>query len=79
MYPILEILFLVLLIVLAMIVARVKDLLSATIILSGYSLIMSILWVLLSAPDIAITEAAIGAGITTILFIIAINKTRRME
>jgi energy-converting hydrogenase B subunit D len=70
---------LVFLIVCSIAVARTKDLLSAAIIFSAYSLVMAILWMLLSAPDIAITEAAIGCGITTILFIAAISKTRRME
>ena len=79
MFPFFQFLLLVFLIVCAMVVARTKDLLSAAIIFSAYSLIMAILWMLLSAPDIAITEAAIGSGITTILFIVAINKTRRME
>ncbi len=79
MFPFFQFLLLVFLIVCAMVVARTKDLLSATIIFSAYSLIMAILWMLLSAPDIAITEAAIGSGITTILFIVAISKTRRME
>lgn len=79
MFPVFQFLLLVFLIVCAMVVARTKDLLSATIIFSAYSLIMAILWMLLSAPDIAITEAAIGSGITTILFIVTISKTRRME
>lgn len=79
MFPFFQFLLLVFLIVCAMVVARTKDLLSATIIFSAYSLIMAILWMLLSAPDIAITEAAIGSGITTILFIVTISKTRRME
>jgi len=67
------------LIICSIAVARTKDLLGAAIIFSAYSLIMAILWMLLSAPDIAITEAAIGSGITTILFIAAISRTRRME
>jgi len=33
----------------------------------------------LSAPDLALTEAAVGAGITTVLFIVAISKTTRRE
>jgi uncharacterized MnhB-related membrane protein len=67
------------LIICAMFAARIRDLLSASIIFSAYSLIMAILWMILGAPDIAITEAAIGAGVTTILFVVAISKTRRME
>jgi energy-converting hydrogenase B subunit D len=79
MFPFLNFALLLFLIVCAMVAARIRDLLSASIIFSAYSLIMAILWMLLGAPDIAITEAAIGAGITTLLFVVAISKTRRME
>ncbi len=41
-----------------------------------YSLLMAILWEQLNAPDLAITEAALGAGITTVLFVLAIRKVR---
>jgi uncharacterized MnhB-related membrane protein len=39
-----------------------------------YSLLMAILWQQLNAPDLAITEAAVGAGITTILFVLTVRK-----
>jgi energy-converting hydrogenase B subunit D len=67
------------LIVCALAVERTDDLLGAIIIFAAYSLIMAILWLLLAAPDIALTEAAIGAGVTTILFLTVISRTRRME
>jgi len=67
------------LIVCALAVERTDDLLGAVIIFAAYSLIMAILWLLLAAPDIALTEAAIGAGVTTILFLTVISRTRRME
>ena len=57
-------------------VSYVKDLLGAVIIFTVYSLIMAMLWQQLNAPDLAITEAAVGAGITTILFIITLNRVR---
>jgi len=60
-------------------VERTKDLLGAVIIFSAYSLVMAVLWLLLRAPDVAMTEAAIGAGVTTILFVGVISRTRRME
>ncbi len=56
-----------------------RDLLAAIVIFSGYSLIMAALWTNLRAPDIALTEAAVGAGITPILFIAAISKIGRHE
>jgi len=63
----------------AIAVERTKDLLGAVIIFAAYSLVMAVLWLLLRAPDVAMTEAAVGAGVTTILFIGVISRTRRME
>ena len=40
---------------------------------------MSVLWLVLKTPDVALTEAAIGAGVTTILFIAVISRTERYE
>jgi uncharacterized MnhB-related membrane protein len=76
---ILELLLLLYLVVCAIEVMRTDDLLSAVIIFSSYSLVMAIVWQQLNAPDIAITEAAVGAGITTMLFVAAISKTSRWE
>ena len=72
-------LLLIFLVVCALAVARTRDLLGAVIIFASYSLIMAIVWQQLEAPDVAITEAAIGAGVTSLLFIVVISKTRRME
>ncbi|RMF90019.1 MAG: DUF4040 domain-containing protein [Methanobacteriota archaeon] len=76
---ILDLLLLLFLVVCAIEVMRTRDLLSAVIIFSSYSLVMAIVWQQLNAPDIAITEAAVGAGITTMLFVAAISKTSRWE
>lgn len=75
----LDIILLLFLIATALAVVVTKDLLAAAIIFSGYSLIMAIVWQQLSAPDLALTEAAVGAGVTTVLFIVAISKTVRRE
>lgn len=48
-------------------------LITTVVIFMGYSLIMSVLWMMLQAPDLAITEAAVGAGITTVLFFMALR------
>ncbi|HBA84634.1 MAG TPA: hypothetical protein DCZ95_11115 [Verrucomicrobia bacterium] len=56
-----------------------KDLLSAAIALAAFSLLLSIEFYLLQAPDVAIAEAGIGAGLTTAIFIIAIRGTKRFE
>ena len=51
-----------------------KNLLVSIIIFLYYSLIMSIIWMILASPDLAITEAAVGAGITSILFFVTLKK-----
>lgn len=55
----------------------VKDLLSATILMGAFSFFMCLLWVEMGAVDVAFTEASVGAGVTTILFVIAVFKTER--
>jgi uncharacterized MnhB-related membrane protein len=67
------------LIICALAVQHTDDLVGSIIIFAAYSLIMAVLWLLLAAPDIAMTESAIGAGVTTILFLVVISRTRRME
>jgi uncharacterized MnhB-related membrane protein len=59
--------------------ARTKNLLGAVIIFMVYSLMMAILWQRMNAPDLAITEAAVGAGITSILFIVTLRKIKGMK
>ena len=60
----------------AVVVSAIKSLLGAIIVFMVYSLIMTILWQQLNAPDLAITEAAVGAGITTILFILTLKRVK---
>lgn len=79
MTELLQYLLMLFLVVCAVAVARIRDLLAAVIIFAAYSLVMAILWQLLASPDIAITEAALGAGVTTLLLLAAISKTRREE
>ncbi|QZY55285.1 hydrogenase subunit MbhD domain-containing protein [Crassaminicella profunda] len=71
-----SIVMLLFLIIAAISVSVVKDLLGTIIIFTVYSLIMAILWQQLNAPDLAITEAAVGAGITTLLFVLTLKKIR---
>lgn len=66
------------LIVCAISVTFSKNLLNSIIIFMSYSLIMSIIWILLESPDLAITEAAVGAGITSILFFVTLKKIHAM-
>ena len=69
-----RILLLVLLIVCAVAVNLTKNLMQAVIIFMSYSSLMCILWVLMESPDLAITEAAVGAGISGTLFLMTIKK-----
>jgi energy-converting hydrogenase B subunit D len=74
-----DITMLLLLIACALAVIQTKDLLGAVVIFSTYSLIMCLIWQHRGAPDVAMTEAAVGAGVTTALFLVAISKTVRKE
>lgn len=69
-----EILLLCCLIACAVSVCFIKDLLASIIVFMSYSLIMAVIWVLLQSPDLAITEAAVGAGVTSILFFVTLKK-----
>ena len=66
------------LIVCAIAVSVSRNLLNAIAIFMSYSLIMSVIWLLLESPDLAITEAAVGAGVTSILFFITLKKIHAM-
>ena len=62
------------LIVCAISVSFSKNLLNSILIFMSYSLIMSVIWIILESPDLAITEAAVGAGVTSILFFVTLKK-----
>lgn len=68
------IILLIFLIVCAISVSLSKNLLNSVLIFMSYSLIMSIIWVLLESPDLAITEAAVGAGVTSLLFFATLKR-----
>ena len=57
----------------------VRDLLASVILLAAFSLFMCLLWVEMGAVDVAFTEAAVGAGITTVLFVVTVFKTERVS
>jgi uncharacterized MnhB-related membrane protein len=68
-------LLLFLLLLLAVLALAFKNLLSSVILLGVFSLNCALLFFLLDAPDLAIAEAAIGAGLATALFVQAVRKT----
>jgi energy-converting hydrogenase B subunit D len=79
MIELLNILLLLFLIICAIGVAYIRDLLSAVILFSAFGLVMAIIWQQLSAPDVAMVEAALGTGVASLLMIAAISKTKRTE
>ena len=56
-----------------------KNLMTSLIIYMAYSVVMSIIWSMLQAPDLAITEAAVGAGISSILLFITLRKIKDLQ
>ena len=74
-----EIMLLLFLIACAIAVSFTKRIISAVVIFMSYSIIMSILWILLESPDLALTEAAVGAGVTSVLFFLTLKRINTME
>ncbi len=67
------------LVVCAIGVSCAKSLLVSVVIFMSYSLVMSIIWIFLESPDLAITEAAVGAGVTSVLFFVTLRKINAVE
>lgn len=74
-----NILILALILALGIFALVCKDLLHSIIALSALSMLSALLFTMLRAPDVAITEAAVGAGVTTIIFVWAIRHTQRRD
>ncbi len=66
-------------IVAALVAVHLKNLAAAVVAAGLVSLFASVLYLLLAAPDVAMTEAAIGAGLSTVIFLYAVKKTRSRE
>ena len=74
-----EYILLMFLVVCAIAVSFSRNLLNSILIFMSYSLVMSIIWILLESPDLAITEAAVGAGVTSLLFFVTLKRIHAME
>ena len=74
-----KIILIVLLIGCAIAVNLTPSLLQAVIIFMSYSSVMCLLWILMESPDLAITEAAVGAGVSGLLFLQTLRKIRRED
>ena len=68
---------LVLLVIAAVIALRVKDLLAASIVFGVYSFLICLLWAEMEAVDVAFTEAAVGAGVSSVFLVATVFNTRR--
>lgn len=73
------ILLLCLLIANAIAVVLTKNQLSMVIIFMAQSLVMVLIWILLESPDLAITEAAVGLGISSLLMFITLKKIHAID
>lgn len=71
---ILNVILLLFIIACSVAVALTKSLLSSVIIFMAQGLAVSVVWMLLEAPDLAVTEAAVGAGVSSILLFAALKK-----
>ena len=76
---IIELMLLGLLLVCGIATCLSKNLLVSLVIYMAYSVIMSIIWGLLEAPDLAITEAAVGAGVSSVLLFLTLKKIRSIR
>ncbi len=76
---VLEFALITFLIVCAVAFAFSKRLLTSVLIFMSYSLIMSIIWLIMESPDLAITEAAVGAGVTSVLLFLTLKKVNALK
>ena len=79
MSTVFRILLLIGLLVCAVATALVKKPMRAVIIYMAYSIIMSVIWIMLESPDLAITEAAVGAGITSLLLFLTLRRLNLID
>ena len=73
----LDVIILTIVVVCALAAISVKDLLGAAVLFGAYSFMMCLLWAIMGAVDVAFTEASVGAGVSTVLFVAAVFHTTR--
>ena len=74
-----ELILLGFILVCALAVSFSKNLLNSILVYMSFSLVMAIIWIFLESPDLAITEAAVGAGVTSLLFFVTLKKIHAMR
>ena len=76
-YIILSVFLSLFILVMAVVAVHNKSIKVAILAAGIVSLFSSILYLILAAPDVAMTEAAIGSGLSTVIFFYVINKIRK--
>ena len=76
---IIMVILLIFLVICAVAVSINKNLLNSILIFMSYSLVMSVVWIIIESPDLAITEAAVGAGVTSLLFFLTLKKIQKIS
>lgn len=74
-----ECILLLMLVVISIAAPLAKNPLNVVIIFAAFSLVMSVIWMILQSPDLAITEAAVGAGVSTVLLYITLRITNQLS
>ena len=74
-----QIILLLFLIACAIGVSFTRNLFMAVIIFMGYSSILAVIWLFLESPDLAITQAAVGAGVDSVLFFLTLKKVHVLK
>ncbi len=74
-----RILLLISLVICAIATALSKRVMTAVIVFTSYSIVMAVVWLLLRSPDLAITEAAVGAGVNGVLFFLTLRKLHLID
>jgi multicomponent Na+:H+ antiporter subunit B len=78
-FDLINIVLVVILVTTAVAITRMRGLYGAVMLASLFSLVLASLFVLLDAVDVAFTEAAVGAGISTVLMLMVLGLTRSSE
>ena len=76
---VLSVILLIFVISCAIAVVCTRSLMTACVVFMGQSVAMAIIWILLESPDLAITEAAVGAGVSSLLLFVTLKKIHAID
>ncbi len=72
-----DVLLLILVVLFAVVALSIQNLMGAAVVFGAYSFMMCLIWAGMGAVDVAFTEASVGAGVSTVLFLAAVFRTSR--